>query len=79
MHRLNRPSKAGVWDAFLDEISARAAVAFAAGCRLAFVHASCDSGCCIGYDFVVLSPGEAAPDSWTIVEEAGGVPRVVRE
>ena len=59
--------------AFDQEVQARAAIAFAADCRLAIHSSHCGDGCCLTYDFVVLSPGERAPKGWTIYENYGGV------
>jgi hypothetical protein len=48
------------------------AIAFGAGCRLAAIRVSCEHECCWDYDFVVLSPGESAPEGWTIFENHSG-------
>lgn len=65
--------RASADEQFAAMIEQRAQIAFAGGCRLAAKHARCEKGCHIGYDFVVLSPGESAPAAdWTIYEERDG-------
>lgn len=54
-------------------IAERARLAFDHGCRLAVNRdGSCLAGCCVGYEFVILSPGEKANSGWTIYEEREG-------
>lgn len=57
------------------EILAQAQIAFAAGCR--FTVMVTDSGdvgerYSIGFDFTVLSPGEAARKGWLVYENHSG-------
>lgn len=72
MPLIRRASADEAAEAFYEEVQARAQIAFAAGCRLAIHSGRCAAGCCIGYDFVVLLPGEKAPAGWTLYEERDG-------
>lgn len=72
LHCVNRPTAAEAREAFDAEIQQRASIAFAGGCRLAIYADHCPAGCCWNYEFVVLSPGEAAPKGWTIYEQRDG-------
>lgn len=66
----------GVGDAerlMREDIEARCTLAFACGCRLAVAAVVCPTNCCWAYEFVVLSPGERAPEGWTIYEQRNGL------
>lgn len=57
-------------------IEAHCLIAFACGCRVAiqFLSATNVGQCVITYNFVVLSPGERAPDGrgWEVYEQRDG-------
>lgn len=73
MHLITSTDLATADEQFAAKVEERAQIAFAAGCLLAVKHARCAKGCHIGYDFVVLSPGEKPPaDDWTVCENHAG-------
>lgn len=72
---LVKANNVGVGDAerrMQENIEARCALAFSCGCRLAVTAVVCPNNCCWAYEFVVLSPGERAPEGWTIYEQRDG-------
>ena len=72
LHRINGETRDKAEAEFDAQIDAKAQIAFACDCRLAVERWACTNGCCIRYNFTVLSAGEIAPKGWTIYENHGG-------
>jgi hypothetical protein len=72
MPEVRRASLEELTGAFEAEVLVRCAIAFEADCRLAVFMTSAGEEA-ITYEFVVLSPGEAAPRGWTVYENRDGV------